>query len=174
MNTETKYTLKRSGEPSKDRVDFRVIVNGVDVHSAFITKEGPGGYIGRLPSFVQTSEDRAKYIRAAHKLFREQTSSFTLTSEEDRPYTEKWFSDAREREFKYGRNDLLALKERMEHLPKMIDTLNEMLKRGYDRDVSDLVYNIENYVYRIAHAMSGSTKYTCIPNGNGKITAKLY
>lgn len=174
MNTETKYTLKRISERSEDRVDFKVIVNGVEVHRAFLTKEGPGGYIGRMPSFVQTSEDRAKYISAACKLFHEQTSSFTLSSEEDRPYTKKWFRDAHDHELKCERNDLLALKERMEHLPKMIDTLNEMLKRGYDRDVSALVYNIENYVYRIAHAMGGSTKYTCIPNGNGKITAKLY
>lgn len=170
MNTETTYTLKRISERSEDRVDFRVIVNGVEVHSAFITKEGPGGYIGRMPSFVQTSEDRAKYIRAAHKLFREQTSSFTLAPEEDRPYTEKWFSDARSHELKCEPNDLLALRERMEHLPKMIDTLNEMLKSG---DVSALVYNITHYAYRIAHSMD-STKYTCMPNSSGKITAKLY
>lgn len=85
MNTETNYTLKRSGEPSKDRVDFRVIANGVEVHRAFLTKEGPGGYIGGMPSFIQTSEDRSKYIRAAQKLFQEQTSSFTLT-EELKPY----------------------------------------------------------------------------------------
>lgn len=173
MNAEATYTLKRSNKPSEDRVDFRVIVNGAEVHRAFLTKEGPGGYIGRMPSFVQTAEDRAKYIRAAHKLFHEQTSYFTLASEEDRPYTEKWFSDAHDHELECERNDLLALKERMEHLPKMIDTLNEMLKNGYNRDVSKLVYNIANYAYRIAHSMD-STKYTCIPNSNGKITAKLY
>lgn len=173
MNTETKYTLKRDSEPSKDRVDFVVIANGVEVYRAFLTKEGPGGYIGGMPSFIQTSEDRAKYIKAAHKLFHEQTSSFTLSSEEDRPYTEKWFSDAREREFKYGRNDLLALKERMEHLPKMIDTLNELLKNGHKRDASTLAYDIEHYAYRIARAMD-STKYACMPNSSGKITAKLY
>lgn len=173
MNTETKYTLKRDSEPSKDRVDFRVIVNGVEVHRAFLTKEGPGGYIGGMPSFIQTAEDRAKYIRAAHKLFHEQTSYFTLASEEDRPYTEKWFRDARSHTLNCERNDLLALKECMEHLPKMIDTLNEMLKNGYNKDVRALVYNIEHYAYRIAHVMD-STKYTCMPNSNGKITAKLY
>jgi hypothetical protein len=171
MNTETKYTLKRYSEPSKDRVDFKVIVNGVEVHRAFLTKEGPGGYIGRMPSFVQTSEDRAKYIRAAHKLFHEQTSYFTLASEEDRPYTEKWFRDARSHNWE--RNDLLALKERMEHLPKMIDTLNELLKNGQKKDASNLAYDIEHYAYRIARAMD-STKYTCMPNSSGKITAKLY
>ena len=111
MNTETKYTLKRNSKPSEDRVDFRVIVNGLEVHRAFLTREGPGGYIGRMPSFIQTSEDRAKYIRAAQKLFHEQTSSFTLASEEDRPYTEKWFSKSRS--LNYERNDLLALKECM-------------------------------------------------------------
>lgn len=173
MNTEATYTLKRSNKPSEDRVDFRVIVNGVEVHRAFLTKEGPGGYIGRMPSFVQTSEDRAKYIRAAHKLFHEQTSSFTLAPEEDRPYTEKWFRDARSLAFKCKSNDLLALKERMEHLPKMIDTLNEMLKNGYNREVGELVYNIDHYVYLISQSMH-STKYTCVPNSNGKITAKLY
>lgn len=173
MNTETKYTLKRDSEPSKDRVDFRVIVNDVEVYRAFLTQEGPGGYIGGMPSFIQTAEDRAKYIKAAHKLFHEQTSSFTLASEEDRPYTEKWFSDARSHEFKCKNNDLLALKERMEHLPKMIDTLNEMLKKGYSREVGNLAYNIEHYAYRIARSMD-STKYTCMPKSNGKITAKLY
>lgn len=173
MNTETKYTLKRSSEPREDRVDFRVILNGVEVHKAFLTKKGPGGYIGGMPSFVQTPEDRAKYLRAAHKLFHEQTSSFTLAPEEDRPYTEKWFSDARSHEFKCEYNDLLSLKERMEHLPKMIDTLNEMLKNGNTGVVSNLAYNIEHYAYRIARSMD-STKYTCMPNGEGKITAKLY
>jgi len=171
MNTETKYTLKRSSKPSEDRVDFRVIVNGVEVHRAFLTKEGPGGYIGKMPSFVQTPEDRAKYIRAAQKLLHEQTSSFTLAPEEARPYTEKWFSDARSHNWE--RNDLLALKERMEHLPKMIDTLNELLKNGQKRDASNLAYDIEHYAYRIARAMD-STKYTCMPNSSGKITAKLY
>ena len=173
MNTETKYTLKRSNKPSEDRVDFKVIVNGVEVHRAFLTKEGPGGYIGGMPSFVQTAEDRAKYIRAAHKLFHEQTSYFTLASEEDRPYTEKWFSEAHDHELECERNDLLALKERMEHLPKMIDTLNELLKNGHKRDASNLAYDIEHYAYRIAQAMD-STKYTCMPNSSGKITAKLY
>jgi len=173
MNTETKYTLKRSSKPSEDRVDFRVIVNGVEVHRAFLTKEGPGGYIGGMPSFVQTSEDRAKYIRAAHKLFHEQTSSFTLAPEEDRPYTEKWFSKARSHTLNCERNDLLALKECMEHLPKMIDTLNEMLKNGYNREVRELAYNIEHYVYSMARFMD-STKYACMLNSNGKITAKLY
>lgn len=171
MNTETKYTLKRNSKPSEDRVDFRVIVNGVEVHRAFLTKEGPGGYIGKMPSFVQTAEDRAKYIRAAHKLFHEQTSSFTMSSEEDRPYTEKWFREARSHNWE--RNDLLSLKERMEHLPKMIDTLNELLKNGQKRDASNLAYDIEHYAYRIARAMD-STKYTCMPNSSGKITAKLY
>lgn len=177
MNTETTYILQRTVavelDKGESRVDFKVLLNGVEVHKAFLTREGPGGYIGEMPSFVQTSEDRAKYIKAAHKLFRAQTSSFTLSSEEDRPYTEKWFSDAREREFKYGRNDLLALKERMEHLPKMIDTLNELLKNGRKRDASNLAYDIEHYAYRIARAMD-STKYTCMPNSSGKITAKLY
>lgn len=173
MNTEAKYTLKRSSEPREDRVDFRVILNGVEVHKAFLTKEGPNGYIGGMPSFVQTSEDRAKYLRAAHKLFHEQTSSFTLTPEEDRPYTEKWFRDARSHAIKCKSNDLLALKERMEHLPKMIDTLNEMLKNGYNRDVGDLAYNIDYYAYLISQSMD-STKYTCVPDSNDKITAKLY
>lgn len=173
MNTETKYTLERTFDPREDRVDFRVIVNGVEVHRAFLTREGPGGYIGKMPSFVQTAEDRAKYIRAAHKLFHEQTSSFTLEYEVGSPYTKEWFRDVRSHEFKCKSNDLLALKERMEHLPKMIDALNEMLKNGYTREVSELVYNINHYVYRISQSMD-STKYTCIPNGNGKITAKLY
>ena len=173
MNTEAKYKLKRDSEPSKDRVDFIVIVNGVEVYRAFLTKEGPGGYIGGMPSFIQTAEDRAKYIRAAHKLFHEQTSSFTLATNEDRPYTEKWFSDARDHELKCERNDLLALKKRMEHLPKMIDTLNEMLKKGYSREVGNLAYAIEHYAYRIARSMD-STKYACMPKSNGKITAKLY
>lgn len=171
MNTETKYTLKRDSEPSKDRVDFIVIANGVEVYRAFLTKEGPGGYIGGMPSFIQTSEDRAKYIRAAQKLFHEQTSSFTLAPEEGRPYTEKWFREARSHNWE--RNDLLALKERMEHLPKMIDTLNELLKNGQKRDASNLAYDIEHYAYRIARSMD-STKYTCMPNSSGKITAKLY
>ena len=177
MNTETTYILQRTVavefDKGESRVDFKVLLNGVEVHKAFLTREGPGGYIGEMPSFVQTSEDRAKYIKAAHKLFRAHTASFTLTTKEDNPYTEKWFADARSLEFECERNDLLALKERMEHLPKMIDTLNEMLKKGYSREVGELVYNITHYAYCISRSMD-STKYTCVPNSNGKITAKLY
>lgn len=173
MKIETKYILERTCKPSENRVDFRVLVDGSEVHRALVTREGPGGYIGKMPSFIRTAEDRGKYIRAALKLFNEETSSFTLEYEVGSPYTEEWFSKARDHELECKSNDLLALKERMEHLPKMIDTLNEMLKNGYNKDVSDLAYNIQHYAYRIARSMD-STKYTCIPNGNGKITAKLY
>ena len=61
----------------------------------------------------------------------------------------------------------------MEHLPKMIGVLNEVLKKGYNEAARDLADNIEYYAYRIAQVM-GNIKYACKPDSNGKITAKLY
>ena len=174
MKIETKYILERTSEPSEDRVNFRVLVDGSEVHRAFFTRECYGAwYVGETPSFIQTAEERGKYIKAAFKLFHEPTSSFTLEYEVGSPYTEEWFLKARSRELECARDDLSALKERMEHLPKMIGVLNEVLKKGYNEAARDLADNIEYYAYRIAQVM-GNIKYACKPDSNGKITAKLY
>ena len=90
-------------------------------------------------------------------------------------YTEDWF----ENEFSSHRyddcNDILSLKKRMEHLPKMMDTINEILKEGTGnrKEISNLVYNIDRYVKEIAYDMNVS-KYACMIDPSGKYKAKTY
>lgn len=90
----------------------------------------------------------------------------------DIQYTKEWFKSQRSDYHKS--DDLLALKKRMEHLPKMIDAINEALKNGLSSgEISSLVYDVAFYTRNIASTMDIS-KYDCMPNSNGFIKAKTY
>lgn len=64
-------------------------------------------------------------------------------------YTEEWFDEARHY---VNPNDLKAVKERLEHLPKMMDELNELLKNG-DMEAEHFALRMRNYARDCADAV---------------------
>ena len=71
-------------------------------------------------------------------------------------YTDEWFDEARHNSFKS--KDLKAIKERFEHLPKMMDELNERLKNG-DKDADYLALCIQRYTQRLVNAIESDYDY---------------
>lgn len=71
-------------------------------------------------------------------------------------YTDEWFRDYRKHEFDW--KDLKAIKERLEHLPKMMDELNEKLKNG-DKDAHYLATRMKHYAYRTMCAIDSDEEY---------------
>lgn len=72
-------------------------------------------------------------------------------------YTDEWFDEARRHRF--DSEDLKALKESLEHLPKMIDELNELLKNGERRKADSLALNMSRYVQRTSNAIESDYQY---------------
>lgn len=71
-------------------------------------------------------------------------------------YTEEWFDDDSNRYF--DSEDLKAIKERLEHLPKMMDELNELLKNG-DKDANIFAFNMSYYVHETWSAIKNDYEY---------------
>lgn len=64
-------------------------------------------------------------------------------------YTEEWFNN----EGGYvNPHDLKAVKERIEHLPKMMDELNELLKNG-DMEAEHFATRMKHYARNCADAV---------------------
>lgn len=72
-------------------------------------------------------------------------------------YTDEWFDDYRKHEFDW--KDLKAIKARLEHLPKMMDELNELLKNGERRKADSLALNMSRYVQRTSNAIESDYEY---------------
>lgn len=71
-------------------------------------------------------------------------------------YTEEWFDEARNNGFDW--KDLKAIKERLEHLPKMMDELNEKLKNG-DKDAHYLATRMKHYAQKTLLAIESNEEY---------------
>ena len=71
-------------------------------------------------------------------------------------YTEEWFNDYSN--YRFDWEDLKAIKERLEHLPKMIDELNAKLKNG-DKDAHYLATRMKHYAQRILSAIESDEGY---------------
>lgn len=82
-------------------------------------------------------------------------------------YTEEWFNEARRSGF--ASEDLKAIKERFEHLPKMMDELNERLKNG-DKDADYLALCIKRYVQGTLNAIESDYEYISWGHANRMIT----
>ena len=86
---------------------------------------------------------------------------------ENMQYTDEWFYEARHNRFKL--EDLKAIKERFEHLPKMMDELNERLKNG-DKDADYLALCIQRYTQRLVNALESDYQYMSWGRANEMIT----
>ena len=78
------------------------------------------------------------------------------TMNKNMQYTEEWFDEARHYSFDW--KDLKAIKERLEHLPKMMDELNEKLKNG-DKDAHYLATRMKHHAQRTMSAIESNEGY---------------
>ena len=69
--------------------------------------------------------------------------------------TEEWFEKAKS---SFDWKDLKAIKVRLEHLPKMMDELNEKLKNG-DKDAHYLATRMKHYAQRTLSAIESDEGY---------------
>ena len=72
-------------------------------------------------------------------------------------YTDEWFSEARQRRFDW--ENFKAIKARLEHLPKMMDELNELLKSGERRKANSLALNMSHYIHKTYTAIKTDYEY---------------
>ena len=74
---------------------------------------------------------------------------------ENTQYTEEWFEEA----YSYvNPKDLKAVKERLGHLTKMVDELNELLKNG-DEEAEHFATRMKIYVRDCADAVENGGEY---------------
>ena len=71
-------------------------------------------------------------------------------------YTYEWFRGYKKHKFDW--EDLKAIKARLEHLPKMMDELNEKLKNG-DKDAHYLATRMKHYAHRTMCAIESDEGY---------------
>lgn len=69
-------------------------------------------------------------------------------------YTKEWFHSNHD----FDSEDLKAIKDRLEHLPKMMDVLNELLKNG-DKDADVFARRMSNYVQGTLNAIESDYQY---------------
>ena len=72
-------------------------------------------------------------------------------------YTKEWFRGYKKH--KYDCEDLKAIKERLEHLPKMMDELNELLKSGESSKADTLALNMRYYIHETYTAIKSDYEY---------------
>ena len=72
-------------------------------------------------------------------------------------YTDEWFRDDSNRDFDW--EDFKAIKERLEHLPKMMDELNELLKSGERRKADHLALRMSYYMHKTYTAIKTDYEY---------------
>ena len=72
-------------------------------------------------------------------------------------YTKEWFGEERNLSFVW--EDLKAIKTRLEHLPKMMDELNELLKNGERRKADSLALSMSHYVHKTLTAIESDYEY---------------
>lgn len=72
-------------------------------------------------------------------------------------YTDEWFDDYRKHEFDW--KDLKVIKARLEHLPKMMDELNELLKNGESSKADSLALSMSHYIHETYTAIETDYEY---------------
>ena len=83
-------------------------------------------------------------------------------------YTDEWFDDYRKHEFDW--EDLKAIKKRLEHLPKMMDELNELLKNGERKKANSLARSMSHYIHKTYTAIESDYEYINWGHANRMVT----
>lgn len=81
-------------------------------------------------------------------------------------YTKEWFHNNHD----FESEDLKAIKERLEHLPKMMDELNELLKSGERRKADSLALSMSHYVHETWTAIKSDYEYMSWGHANRMVT----
>lgn len=72
-------------------------------------------------------------------------------------YTDEWFNE--ESNLSFDWENFKAIKERLEHLPKMMDELNELLKSGECSKANSLAYEMSYYIHKTYTAIENDYQY---------------
>lgn len=80
----------------------------------------------------------------------------TMSTTTNIQYTDEWF---KKNDDDFESEDFKAIKERLEHLPKMMDELNELLKNGERRKAESLALSMRYYVHGIWSAIKSDYEY---------------
>lgn len=75
----------------------------------------------------------------------------------NRQYTDEWFDE--ESNLSFDWENFKAIKERLEHLPKMMDELNELLKNGESSKADSLALSMSYYVHSTLTAIESDYEY---------------
>ena len=82
-------------------------------------------------------------------------------------YTKEWFKKNNDY---FKSQDLKAIKERLEHLPKMMDELNELLKSGEGREANSLALSMRYYIQELSDKIDSDYQYMAWGRANEMIT----
>ena len=81
-------------------------------------------------------------------------------------YTKEWF---KKNDVSFESEDLKTIKDRLEHLPKMMDELNEMLKNG-DKEADSFALSMRYYIQRLSDKIDSDYQYMAWGRANEMIT----
>lgn len=82
-------------------------------------------------------------------------------------YTKEWF---KKNDVYVKSEDLKAIKERLEHLPKIMDELNELLKNGERRKADSLALSMSYYIQSLSDAIESDYQYISWGHANRMVT----
>ena len=71
-------------------------------------------------------------------------------------YTKEWF---KKNDNHFESEDLKTIKDRLEHLPKMMDELNELLKNGERDKANSLALSMSYYIQRLSDKIESDYQY---------------
>ena len=86
---------------------------------------------------------------------------------ENMQYTDEWFKKNNDY---FKSQDLKAIKARLEHLPKMMDELNELLKSGEGREANSLALSMRYYIQELSDKIDSDYQYMAWGRANEMIT----
>ena len=86
---------------------------------------------------------------------------------ENMQYTKDWF---KKNDVYFESEDLKTIKDRLEHLPKMMDELNELLKNGEHRKANSLALSMSHYIQRLSDKIESDYQYMAWGHANRMIT----
>ena len=87
---------------------------------------------------------------------------------ENMQYTYEWFRG--NKKHKYDCEDLKAVKARLEHLPKMMDELNELLKNGERSKAISLALDMRYYIHETYTAIKSDYEYMAWGHADEMVT----
>ena len=82
-------------------------------------------------------------------------------------YTKEWF---KKNDVSFESEDLKTIKDRLEHLPKMMDELNELLKNGESSKANSLALEMRYYIHETYTAIKSDYEYMSWGRANEMVT----